>query len=85
VTKGGRRYPKGTLVRITYKDRGDSFSIAGITKDGKIVEDENEKWYCGMRSVEFRNLEIDRSIPRDPSYRPEKPKKRPRFDDDEDD
>ena len=83
VTRAGRRYAKGLLVRITGKERGDSFSIAGITSKGCIIE-EGEKGYCSMRKVEIGDLDVDPRVPADPDYKPEEPTKRRTFDDDDD-
>lgn len=37
VTRGGTKYPKGSLWRVICHDRGGMFTISGITEDGRPI------------------------------------------------
>jgi len=75
TTKGGTKYVKGSLWRVTDLSRGE-FTIAGIDKDGELEE-------RSIRCVSRRDFEVVPEIADDPKY-VHKPTKRVVVRDEED-
>lgn len=71
TTKGGKKYAKGSLWRVTHLDRGE-FTITGIDKKGAIEPhvEESDGWRGprSVRSVSHRDFYVEPAIPVDPKY-----------------
>jgi hypothetical protein len=77
TTKGGAKYAKGSLWRVTYLER-DGFTIAGIDERGEIERTKTEDGYDhrNIRCMSYRDLIIESAIPADPKYQYKEPERK---------
>ena len=79
-TKGGKKYEKGSLWRVTHLERG-TFTITGIDAEGAIEphKGSDEDGWRGprsVRSVSYRDLAIESAVPADPEYQYKEPERK---------
>ena len=85
VTRGGKRYEKGLLWRVTALEAGQ-FSIRGISEEGQHKEYQGDG-YRGVGCVSHRDLVVEPTVPSDPrwEFKMKKRKQAPIIDDEEED
>jgi len=85
TTRGGTKYAKGLLWRVTHLSRG-TFTIDGIRPDGSIERPKEQDYGCerSIRCVSRHDFELAVGISDDLEYAA-KPAKRIKVRDEEDD
>lgn len=71
TTRGGSKYAKDSLWRVTWLVRGE-FTLMGIDGNGKVESDGDRH----IRGISRHDFVFDPSVPDDPKYLPEEPKRK---------
>lgn len=63
TTKGGKRYEKGSLWRVT-SNKGQKFDIVGVGEDGQWEDGHRDVWGAerGVSGVHERDFEVDPTV-----------------------